>query len=276
MIKYSEEKRRFSDELSKFAESLEQHISYNGEWNIKGFIDVFKNIYTISSDTKVISKIIELHLFPHFSQFAESIGYSIELADYQNWYPDLTFVNSENSDIKFAVDVKTTYVDANRIDCCKGFTLGSHGEYFINRDSSKNIKHPYNSYSGHYCLGIIYSRAILTSEFECHKYSIQELDEIPSVINQFIFFAQEKWKIASDKSGSGNTANIGSIKMIGDLVAGNGVFAKAGEEIFDDYWSNYGKIQIEKPDGSRKPMTSFEEYIKYRGLSPSINNKKNT
>lgn len=42
-----------------------------------------------------------------------------------------------------------------------------------------------------------------------------------------IFLLQEKWQIASDKTGSGNTKNIGSIKNVADLVNGNGVFASA-------------------------------------------------
>ncbi|MCL1863256.1 MAG: EcoRV family type II restriction endonuclease [Defluviitaleaceae bacterium] len=56
-------------------------------------------------------------------------------------------------------------------------------------------------------------------------------------------------------------------------MAGNGVFAKAGEDVFDDYWINYGKIQIKTKDGKLKPMTSFEEYIFYRGLSHDLINK---
>ena len=233
---------------------------------------MFRNIYAISSDTKVVSKILELHLFPHFLDFARRIGYSIELATHQNWYPDLTFVNKENSEIKFAVDLKTTYIIESRPDFCNGFTLGSHGEYFIKRDSSKNIQYPYGHYSGHFCVGIIYSRTILADEFETQRYSVDELYEIPSVISDFIFFATEKWKIASDKGGSGNTANIGSIKRIADILSGNGVFAKAGEEIFDDYWANFGRIQIEDGNGKRKPMTSFDEYIIYRGLPQSTKN----
>ena len=39
------------------------------------------------------------------------------------------------------------------------------------------------------------------------------------------------------------------------------------------YWANYGKIQIKTKEGKRKPLTSFEEYITYRGLSKEINNK---
>jgi hypothetical protein len=41
-----------------------------GDWVVKGFVDVYRNIYTISVDTKVVSKIIELMLFPVISQFA--------------------------------------------------------------------------------------------------------------------------------------------------------------------------------------------------------------
>jgi hypothetical protein len=183
----------------------------------------------------------------------------------------MTFINKENSEIKFAVDLKTTYMKSPEF--CNGFTLGSHGEYFINRESSKNIQYPYNQYCAHFCLGIIYSRAAVV-ELEKYKYSIDELAEIPSVIRQFIFFVAEKWRIASDIGGSDNTANIGSIKNIADILSGNGVFALAGEEIFDDYWANYGKIQIETKDGKRKAMTLFDEYIAYRGLSAEINNKK--
>ena len=265
-------KESFQAALSELAQTLEKQIAINGDWTVKGFIDIFKNIYTISTDTKVISKILELHLFPHFLNFARDIGYTIELPLHQNWYPDLTFVNNANSDIKFAVDLKTTYVNEKRPDFCNGFTLGSHGEYFINRDSSKNIQYPYNNYSGHFCLGIIYSRTKLTAELEAKKYAIADLEKIPSVIKHFTFFATEKWRIASDKGGSGNTANIGSIKNIADILVGNGVFAKAGEAIFDDYWANFGKIQVETKDGKRKPMTSFDEYISYRGLSDSLKN----
>lgn len=169
-------------------------------------------------------------MFPHFLSFAESIGYNIELATFQNWYPDLTFICKENPDIKFAVDLKTTYRNENYPDFCNGFTLGSHGEYFINRTCTKNIQYPYDDYSGHFCLGIIYSRAILDKNEETHIYSIDEIESMPAVIKNFLFFAEEKWKIASDKGGSGNTANIGSIQKIEDILSGNGVFAKAGEE----------------------------------------------
>jgi hypothetical protein len=270
------EKRNFSSQLENFAKSLGTFISSNNEWTIKGFIDIYKNIYTISADTKVISKILELHLFPHFLTFADSIGYRIELATYQNWYPDLTFIKKYDESIKFAIDFKTTYFLDDYPGFCNGFTLGSHGEYFINRDSTKNIQYPYNQYSGHFCIGIIYSCATIDKDNEMKKYTINQLPKIQSVINNFIFFSTEKWKIASDKSGSGNTANIGSIQKIEDILSGNGVFAKAGEQIFDDYWANYGKMQIKGKQGNRKALSSFEEYITYRGLSQDIINPRSS
>ncbi|MDR2176198.1 MAG: EcoRV family type II restriction endonuclease [Synergistaceae bacterium] len=267
-------KNEFAALLDGFAELSGTFIARNDEWTIKGFIDIFENIYTISADTKVISKILELHLFPHFLDFAGKIGYKIELASFQNWYPDLTFIKKDDESVKFAVDLKTTYLLDDYPGFCNGFTLGSHGGYFVNRDSAKNIQYPYNQYSGHFCLGIIYSRATLPEGVEIQSYSIGELLKIPSVINRFIFFAAEKWKIASDRSGSGNTANIGSIQSIDDILAGNGVFAKAGEEIFDDYWVNFGKIQVETKNGKRKALSSFEEYIAYRGLPGDIMNPR--
>lgn len=272
-MKNEMEKSMFAAELKSFAATLAEKITYDDEWTIRGFIDIFRNIYTISSDTKIISKVLELHLFPHFLAFAERIGYNVELATYQNWYPDLTFIKKSDANIKYAVDLKTTYRDKVYPGFCNGFTLGSHGEYFIDRASTKNIQYPYDEYSAHFCLGIIYSRTELDKTDETRVYSADDIWSIPAVIRDFLFFAEEKWKIASDKGGSGNTANIGSIQKIEDILSGNGVFAKAGEELFDDYWVNFGKIEI-LTDGKRKKLSSFSEYLEYRGLPQELNNPK--
>lgn len=271
---YENEKQNFLKLLKDLADRLASDISSEGEWTIRGFVDIFRNVYSISQDTKIVSKILELHLFPYFIAFAENIGYEIELASYQNWYPDLTFISKANPKVKFAVDLKTTYRDEKCPDFCNGFTLGSHGEYFLDRTSTKNIQYPYAEYSGHFCLGIIYSRAALDKYDETKIYSIDEVNNIPAVIRNFLFFAEEKWKIASDKSGSGNTANIGSIQKISDILEGNGVFSKAGERLFDDYWANFGKIELLSEDGKRKKLSSFSDYLKYRGLPQSLNNPK--
>ena len=271
---YTEEKARFAIALKEFAATLAEEIVQDDAWTIRGFIDVFKNIYTISADTKIVSKILELHLFPHFLGFAERTGYKIELAACQNWYPDLTFVHRQNPDIKFAVDLKTTYRVEAYPGFCNGFTLGSHGEYFVDRTSTKNIQYPYGQYSGHFCLGIIYSRAELPEDEEFRVYTVDDIASIPAVIRSLTFFAEEKWRIASDKGGSGNTANIGSIRYIPDILAGNGTFAKAGEAYFDDYWANFGKMEVTDATGRRKKLSSFSEYLQYRNLPESLNNPK--
>jgi len=74
-----------------------------------------------------VSKILEIHIFPQILQFADVNGYNIILTEHQNYYPDLTFIHKQNENVKFAVDLKTTYRKKNGIS---SFTLGSHGSYF--------------------------------------------------------------------------------------------------------------------------------------------------
>jgi len=265
----------FKRALTEFVETLKSHISTpDDQWTIKGFVDIFRNIYTISADTKIVSKILEIHLFPKLLEFANQNNYRIVLAEQQNYYPDLSFVNAYDESIKFAVDLKTTYRLPDNPEFCNGFTLGSHGEYFINRKSSKNIQFPYSEYLGHFCLGIIYSRSGPERSNETRTYRLEELKSITSVINDFEFFVHEKWEIASDYQGSSNTANIGSITKISDILDGNGVFKKLGEKWFDEYWMNYGKIQMTKPDGKVKKITTLKDYLVYRGKNPKLANPK--
>ena len=266
MNRKPELKQEFSHELSRFVSLLDDYASTDdGQWSIKGFIDVYRNIYALSSDTKIISKILEIHLFPRILNFAKETGYRLVLAEHQNYYPDISFVHADDESIKFAVDFKTTYRSEDNPEFCNGFTLGSHGEYFVNRGSSKNIQFPYGQYSGHFCLGIIYSRNADRGLEETHSYGLEALDSITSAIKDLQFFIAEKWKIASDKSGSGNTANIGSINKISDILSGQGVFSRLGERWFDDYWMNYGKITITDSDGRTKKITNLRDFVTYRG-----------
>lgn len=279
-------KLAFSKSLQGFVSRMREYVSAdNGEWTVKGFIDIYRNIYTISFDTKIVSKILEIHLFPQILRFAEEQNYSIVLAEHQNWYPDFSFVNKTNSRIKFAVDLKTTYRDLEFPGHVNGFTLGSHGAYFKDRDSKKNIQFPYNDYSGHFCLGIIYTRAdsgdiektAIMNMKELNGDSrepqrighrkvaaVENLRSIASVIKDFQFFVCEKWQLASDRQGSGNTANIGSITFIEDILKGNGIFAKMGEKWFDEYWMNYGAATMIK-DGKSIKIKNLVDFTKFKG-----------
>lgn len=266
-------KSEFKQKLTHFVFTLQDYISTkDNQWTVKGFIDVFRNIYTISADTKIVSKILEIHLFPQILEFAQANGYYVVLAEQQNYYPDFSFVKADNENIKFAVDLKTTYRLPDNPEFCNGFTLGSHGEYFINRTSRKNIQFPYSEYLGHFCLGIIYSRTVSEKTDETRMYELDELQSIVSVIRDFQFFVAEKWEIASDRQGSSNTANIGSIVKIADLLNANGVFKRLRETWFDEYWMNYGKITITTSAGKSKKLTSLREFLAYRGEDPDLAN----
>jgi hypothetical protein len=268
-------KNEFRKKLSGFVKGLRAQVSTkDSQWTVKGFIDVFKNIYTISADTKIVSKILEIHLFPQLLEFAAKNSYKIVLPDHQNYYPDISFVSSKDESIKFAVDFKTTYRLKEYPGFCNGFTLGSHGEYFINRSSTKNIQFPYSSYLGHFCLGIIYTRAGAEDIDETKVVGIDKLRSIVSVVKDFQFFVAEKWEIASDSSGSGNTANIGSISKIEDIMKCNGLFKNLGEEWFDDYWMNYGKIIAKGKRKRQMKITALTDFLIYRGKDPKLANPR--
>ena len=266
-------KDKFKKILCELAKTLNGHVmTEDQQWTVKGFIDVFHNVYTISADTKIVSKILEIHLFPVLLKFAQKYGYRIVLADHQNYYPDLSFVSANDESLKFAVDFKTTYRLPHKPGFCNGFTLGSHGSYFIERDKKKNIQFPYSQYSGHFCLGIIYTRTDSCDIDETRVYKVDKLQSIISVIRDIEFFTCEKWEIASDSQGSGNTANIGSIVRIEDILAGNGVFKDLGEEYFDEYWMNYGKIIIKLKTRKQKKLTKLAEFLEFKGVDSGLAN----
>lgn len=110
--------RLLSAEIASYKTFLE---TANNEWIVKGFIDVDKNIYTITNDTKVVSKIIEILLIPKLELFAKKNGLVLELPSKQNYYPDLTFKDEEGN--LFAVDFKSSYYEGKKAN---GLTLGSY------------------------------------------------------------------------------------------------------------------------------------------------------
>jgi len=254
-------KETFFDLLTQEVKSYKSYLETDShDWIVKGFIDVNKNIYTITNDTKVVSKIIEILLIPRLELFAQRNGLTLELPSAQNFYPDLTF--KDNDGHLFAVDFKSSYYDG---DCVNGLTLGSYWGYFRERDVVKSMDYTYNSYSAHIVLGMLYKQSVVDAN-EKDVYSVDELSAIHSVIENFIFFVQPKWKIAKDIPGSGNTRNIGGISNIKDLISGNGPFAQLGEDVFDDYWMNYYNKVDARTAGIGTPhyhnLESYKAYLK--------------
>jgi hypothetical protein len=247
------------EEITLFTQSVSTGA---GDWVVKGFIDTAKNIYTISVDTKVISKIMELLLFPKIGAFAEKNGLKIMLSKEQNFYPDLTFIDAAGH--KYALDIKSTYrKDENTVN---GMTLGAFTGYFRDRKSTKNTTFPYDEYVGHFALGIIYTRAEKRAD-ERKIYRLEDLQNITSVVKDFDFFVQEKYKIAADHPGSGNTKNIGSLTDIALLKAGKGPFAALGEAVFDDYWRYYLTRDMAKSAELPKPLyNNLKQYKAFKNI----------
>lgn len=253
--------------VNDFRENLSTHFNRfrsalatdAGDWVVKGFIDVYRNIYTISVDTKVVSKIIELMLFPVISQFAVEHGYRMVLSEYQNHYPDISFIAPDET--KIALDLKSTYRTGP--ETVNGFTLGAFTGYFRQRKSTKNVTFEYEKYAGHLVLGVIYSRRDEPID-ECGVRTLDDLQDIISVVTDFTFLLHEKWRIAADRPGSGNTKNIGSVRDIRTLVGGSGPFAAYGEVTFDDYWMNYLTEDMARAIDSDVPYKNLEEYFQWR------------
>ena len=257
------EQDNFQKNLLKHTEAFRKVLSTSsGDWSVKGFIDIAKNIYTISVDTKVVSKIIELMMFPVIQKFAKENGYEMIFSAEQNHYPDVTFVTKDKK--KIALDLKSTY--RKNHDVVSGFTLGAFTGYFRYRDSKKNITFPYKDYYKHYILGIIYTQQEELID-ENKVYTIDDLEDILSVVKDFDFIVQEKYRIAKDRPGSGNTKNIGSCVKMSELREGTGPFSTLGVKVFDDFWINYMTMEMARSAKlKRPPYSNIREYLKYRNI----------
>jgi hypothetical protein len=101
---------------------------------------------------------------------------------------------------------------------------------------------------------------------EKKRHTIEDLPSIASVVKDFDFFVQEKWRIAIDRPGSGNTKNIGSATAISELKTGTALFTKHenGEEMFNDYWQYYLTKDMARAIDSTPPYKNIETYLDYK------------
>ena len=94
------------------------------------------------------------------------------------------------------------------------------------------------------------------------------MQKITSVVKDFQFFVQEKYKIAQDRPGSGNTKNIGSVTKINELIQGAGPFSSLGEDVFDDYWMYYLTADMARAvDLKSPPYKNLDGYLRYKKLT---------
>lgn len=228
----------FKDEFETIL--TENELSYD----TKGIVTANKTIYPLSTDTKVLSAIFEMIVRPAIYEIASKHDLDVREARAQNYYPDFTLMKDESDAEKIAVDVKTTY--QKRKDDKVKFTLGSYTSFIRQDNETKNIEFPYSHYAEDWIVGFIYKRKS-PEEAPAHIYDIEEIDQIPTPFMDVSVFAALKWKIAGDKAGSGNTANIGSITgTLEDFKGEKGPFKSKAE--FLKYWRNYERRAKDRKD----------------------------
>lgn len=216
-------------------------------YTICGIIDRIGRIYPLGADTKVLSTAFELVSRPAVYAAAKTLGYEVIEPSVQNHYPDFTLHRGAGEGNKVAVDVKTTY--RMKSDDKFNYTLGSYTSFIRPGNERKNIVFPFSEYSEHWVIGFVYNRISKKKADAEHRYNLDQIAEIPLPFDNVEVFVQEKWRISSDRAGSGNTANIGSINAtIDDFRKGNGPFAS--EEEFLEYWRAYGRTKTERVDFS--------------------------
>ena len=173
-------------------------------------------------DSKILAKLFEYPILEEIKKLKEYYDFDIVSSGKQVKYPDYTICFKESNEV-IALDVKSSYrINKDRIS---GFSLGSYQGSLRDQESVRYSVLPYSQYTKHYCICIIYDK--VSSEEDV--FPAQNID----------VWIREKYMIASDKPGSGNTKNIGSVKAIEDIVNSNGKFAQYGRKLFEEYWMSY-------------------------------------
>ena len=238
---------------------MKQHIlnhlaSIENGYSVCGIIDRRRRIYPLGTDTKVLSTIFEIIVRQSVADYARKARLLLIDSDKQNYYPDFTLAANQEDLNKIAIDVKTTY--KNNADDSFGFTLGSYTSFL--RSGTKNIMFPFNQYKEHWIIGFAYLRMPVDANAASRRYTTANLARIPTPFSDVEVFMQEKWKIAGDKSGSGNTTNIGSIQgKLTDFQSGNGVFNDEAE--FLAYWRGYGTTARERKYRNIQEFRALQE-----------------
>ncbi|MXY61248.1 MAG: restriction endonuclease [Cenarchaeum sp. SB0665_bin_23] len=212
-------------------------------YSLCGVVDRRARVYPLGSDTKVISTLFEIVARQAVTRYADSTGMQLIEPTKQNHYPDFTLMRDNGDREKIALDVKTTYRKEGQSRF--NYTLGSYTSYIHLETEGKNIVFPYSEYGQHWVIGFVYKRAEGKRDTTGRIYSFDTLEQIPIPFNDVEVFMQEKWRIAGDRAGSGNTANIGSINgTLDDFRSGDGVFASEAE--FLEYWRGYKRTEQER------------------------------
>lgn len=240
--------------MDKIIEQFYEKAS-NIDFNVTGLLVGGLNVITLGSDSKLIGRIFELLSTDILLGICKDNNWKLEESESQTVYPDFTIIKEDGK--KIAVDIKTTYrkYSASGKILKYGFTLGSYASFL--RNNTKNIAYPYDQYEKHYVIGFVYDRN------DKAKAGIMLHVNDSSIIPPFSnvqYFMQEKYLIAGDKPGSGNTENIGTIKSsdINDFKDGKGLFSELGNDKFEKYWRGFPKYRA-----TQKNYTDLSGFLEY-------------
>jgi len=197
----------------------------NFKWNIVGIVDNEEKVHPIPKIPQVITGIFEHLGMEKIINLGEKYGAQIEYSGSRE-YPDLSLTGGKLDKKIIAFDIKSSRRNNDIKNRCSRMSLGSCAGYFLEPNIKKmGCKRPYSDYSEHWIVGIIY-------KWNPEK----DGDELVSDISIVI---QEKWKIASKSTATGDTAAMGSITNIDNLHNGKGEFES--ESDFETFWRQKGK-----------------------------------
>lgn len=220
-----------------FGQEFRKHARHL-DFQVLGFLTAGDLVYPIGTDTKVLSTAFELIVRPILIEIAIEHDIILFEPSAQNHYPDFTLMESPEDPRKLAIDVKTTYrrFRKNGEAWSASFTLGGYTSFI--RSDTKNIAFPFPTYNKHFIIGFIYSR---NTESNLTPVRNENRRLLSSPVSDVEWFVQEKYRISSERAGSGNTTNIGSIvgSSLAEFSEGNGPFSLYEESVFVEYWRNY-------------------------------------
>lgn len=237
------------------------------DWQLIGIVNKDKDVFTFGNDSKIVGRAFEVIATSYVKELANNLGYKFHESEIQTVYPD--FVLEKPNGRLIAIDVKSTYRGFDQKGNIKAFnfTLGSFTSYL--RNGTKNIYGKYGDYDAHYVLAFLYSR---TNRFETTKVSIGDIGSIQPAYEDVEIAFMEKYRLAGDKPGSGNTDNIGTFKSnsMEPFQYGAGPFALLGNEVFEHYWRNYPRNAdtAKEKAGKFKNLPAYFDWLDRQSDSP--------
>ena len=238
------------------------------DWQLVGIVNKDGDVFTFGNDSKIVGRAFEVVATAYVKQLADALGYTFRESEVQTQYPD--FVLEKPNGRLIAIDIKSTYRSVGKRGATRAFsfTLGSFTSYLRN-DGTKNIYRTYDDYDAHYVLAFLYSR---TNRFETTRVPVANMDSIRPAYEDVEVAFMEKYRLAGDKTGSGNTDNLATFKATSmePFQYGAGPFALLGPDVFEHYWRNHPRNadSAEVKSAKFKNLPAYFDWLERQDSAP--------